>query len=108
MFKTTKNQVKNTYWKIYQCGYCNVQSLEIILGFRRIAYNSGLYGWNYHVLELNDDACIVTGYRNTFGINIDGEELRELEKRAGQAWGNKEEIEKIRKDFHNLLLAQIY
>lgn len=107
MFKTTRNQVKQTYFNVFCCGYCSAQNLEHLLGLRRIAYNSGLYGWNYHVLEVDDNTCILTGYRGTFGVNIDGEELRELDKRAGQVWGKKEEIEKLRKTFHTFLLSKI-
>lgn len=107
MFKATRNQIKKTYGCVYCCGYRNAQNLENLLGLRRIAYNSGLYGWNYHVLEVDDNTCILTGYRGTFGINIDGEDLRELEKRVDKAWGKKEEIEKIRKDFQTFLLSKI-
>lgn len=107
MFKTTRNEIKKTYASIFCCGYCSAQNLENLLRLRRIAYNSGAYGWNYHVLEVTPDVCILTGYSGTFGVNIDGEELRELEKRADQAWGNKEETEKIRKDFQMFLLSKI-
>lgn len=109
MFKITKKDVKNSYNTIFCCGYCNAQHLEKVLRLRRIAYNSGAYGWNYHVLEVTPDVCILTGYSGTFGVNLDGKELRDLDARARQiihAEGNnnaEEEIEKLKNDFFAFL-----
>lgn len=107
MFKITRNDIKNTYWKIFQCGYCEIQSLANILGFRKLAYNSGIYGWNYHLYEVNDDCCILTGYRGMFGISLDGEELRVFERRASKLTPNdKEEIQKLENDFYSFLIRK--
>ena len=71
-FKVTGKEIKENYRAI-NVPYCELQSL---LHYRSpIAYNSGIYGWNYDVYDFrwdfSTDICICTGYRNYPGIPVE-------------------------------------
>ena len=59
-FKTTRNQINQNYNNVICIGYCDAQYL--LQGKNPIAYNAGVYGWNYDLYTIGGVA-IVTGYR---------------------------------------------
>lgn len=61
MFKTTNKQVYQTYRHVYKMPYGKCQQITHVL--QEVAYNSGIYGWNYTIYQLSDTSCICTGYR---------------------------------------------
>jgi len=108
-YKTTRIQLQKGYANIKSCGYCDLQTL--LHYHEPIAYNSGTYGWNYDVYEINGMA-ICTGYRGMVGERLQG--IREFEERAMKiidfnipysvkSWETrKEEMEELLKEFCNL------
>lgn len=79
----TKPQVKKNYYRILCTGYCTMQFL--LIGKYPIAYNSGVYGWNYDLYDL-DGIALLTGYRGTYGTYINP---MEEEKQARAIWENR-------------------
>lgn len=78
-FKVTTKSVKENYGMIFAVGYCEMQYL--LMPFKRVAYTSGIYGWNYDVYEpFNDGVAICTGYRS-----MPGGRLENIEKYEGEA-----------------------
>lgn len=73
--KLTRNDVRRMFTKIYELGYCEYQNE--LNKFKKIGYNSGLYGWNYDVYMIDYDTCIVTGYR-PFGEKITSEVINKI------------------------------
>lgn len=69
-YKTTTKQIKSTY-KCFSVGYCELQHL---LRFcTPVAYNAGVYGWNYDVYTFEPfgfHIAICTGYRGMPGKNL--------------------------------------
>lgn len=57
-FKVTSKAVKNNYNNILKLG----QASYLLRYQRPVAYNAGVYGWNYD-LYIVDGIAIVTGYR---------------------------------------------
>lgn len=80
--KVTRNNIKAMYNKVVNVGYCNMGYL--LTGIEPRFYNSGIYGWNWDGYEIADDICVITGYRNTLGVNVDREELARYEEQARQ------------------------
>lgn len=81
-FKVTKKDIKARYNKVFNVGYCNMYYL--LTGIEPRYYNCGVYGWNWDAYEIAPNICIITGYRNTLGENIDREELARYEEQAQQ------------------------
>lgn len=81
-FKITRKQIKENYRAI-NVPYCELQHL---LHYRSpVAYNDGIYGWNYDVYNLSDfgtNICICTGYRNYPGIPVTREIYCKYEGKA--------------------------
>lgn len=78
MFKATRKDITETYPMVVRVGYCGIYSM--LYGIEKIAYNTGVYGWNWSCYRLNDNVAIVTGYRNLVGKRCPREE--EFEERA--------------------------
>ena len=88
-FKTTRKQINQNYNRVICIGYCQAQYL--LNGKNPIAYNSGVYGWNCDIYDINGVA-IVTGY-NPFGnIRPDYETIKKYEDEACRiacnSWGS--------------------
>ena len=69
-FKITKKELKENYRCVY-VGYCDLQYL--LRNCSPIAYNSGVYGWNYDVYtfeQYSTNIAICTGYRLMPGKNL--------------------------------------
>ena len=81
MFKNTSKQVYNTYRHVYKVPYGKWQQITHVL--KEVAYNSGIYGWNYTVYQLNDNTCICTGYRS-IGEDIPNNILTKVEYKLSE------------------------
>lgn len=77
--KMSRNDIRRFYSNIYCVAYCDMYHL-LKYGARDIGYNSGVYGWNYTVYEIDRDTCILTGYRGFFGKRIPDKAWKTLEK----------------------------
>lgn len=70
-FKITRRELKENY-RCVAVGYCDLQYLLHYCS--PIAYNSGVYGWNYDVYtfeQYSTNIAICEGYRGYPGIPID-------------------------------------
>ena len=77
--KVTQKQVKAMYKNVVRVGYCELQAL--LRTKEPKFYTAGVYGWNADIYEVDNNTCIVTGYR-PFG-NIEGYEVgKEFEEEA--------------------------
>ena len=57
----TRKLVCNNFYNIISVAYCAAQDL---LKYESPSwFTSGIYGWNADVYIINNDTCIVTGYR---------------------------------------------
>lgn len=97
----TRPQVKKNYYRILYCNYCAMQYL--LMGKYPIAYNSGVYGWNYDLYDLNGIA-LLTGYRGTYGMYINP---TEEEKQARAIWENRELSYEKKLELIDSLLRQV-
>ena len=76
--KTTEKQIKGVFNNIISIGYCDAWYL---LKHREpLMYTSGVYGWNADIYVINNDTCIVTGYRPFGNLKIDA--ISKLNKKA--------------------------
>lgn len=82
-FKTTRTQIKQWGGTIKSAGYCDLQYL--LRNHEPIAYNSGVYGWNYDVYNVYG-ITICTGYRSMPGSTL--EQIDEYESKARDIWYN--------------------
>jgi hypothetical protein len=57
----------------------------LLIGKNPMAYNSGVYGWNYDLYDL-DGIALLTGYRGTYGTYINP---MEEEKQARAVWEDR-------------------
>lgn len=103
--KTTKKYIKANYNYILNTSYGNADYL--LTGIEPRYYNAGIYGWNWNGYELTENLCIITGYRNTLGQDVDQEVLKYYENQAKQTFQNSNlthyqilrAIELLRNDF---------
>lgn len=88
----TRNDIYRRYDRVYKAGYCSLQTT--LKGRTPKYYNSGVYGWNYDVYEIDPWTCIITGYR----MPVAGLELNYLECEELEHIAEKEEMtgEKLR------------
>lgn len=93
----TRKDVNRMYTKVLRVGYGDLQYL--LREFKKIGYNSGLYGWNWDAYEIDNDTCIVTGYRNLTGERLDDkiiDKFNQLSKEIYNiiSWAEREEAYK--------------
>ena len=79
--KTTRKAIVNGSVNVKCAGYCDLQHL--LRNHEPIAYNAGVYGWNFDVYEVYG-VTICTGYRNAPGARL--EHIREYEEKAATIW----------------------
>lgn len=104
--KATRNTIKRNYNNILNVGYANLQNL---LRYDEAKfYNIGVYGWNWNAYELDKNTCIITGYRNTLGSNIDHEFSKKIDDKAKEIVNSNKnyeekikEIEELKQEFLN-------
>lgn len=95
--KTSMQNIKSRFRKVYRCGYCDLQ--YIMRGYEPQYYNCGTYGWNCDIYaDYKNDIAITTGYRNMAGKRIPDEIIVEYTQKAKaiieeRNW--KEENEKL-------------
>ena len=106
--KATRKMIKNNYTNIIEIGYCDLQHLFFYDTSKY--YNCGVYGCNWNGYELNENTCIITGYRNTLGISVDMEYIRKIDDKAREivdSWGiwsledKKQKLDELKKEFLN-------
>ena len=87
-YRTTRKEIIYNYGtnNIFQLGYCELEPLKRF--FDEAAYNCGVYGWNFDVIEVGRRA-ILTGYRGMFG--------RELPEKAARILENAKTYDKKRR-----------
>lgn len=109
-YHTTTKKIKTAY-NCISVGYCELQHLLHLCA--PVAYNSGVYGWNYDVYtfaNIGSNIAICTGYRgmpgkdlNTSGIDYRAFELKARDIITTYQFKNfekeKEELFKLLKDF---------
>lgn len=81
-FKIKIRELKENY-RCVSVGYCDLQYL--LRNCSPIAYNSGVYGWNYDVYtfeQYSTNIAICTGYRGMPGIPVDYEIYKNYEEKA--------------------------
>lgn len=83
--KATRKSIVETSTRVVSAGYCDLQNL--LSNHSPIAYNAGVYGWNFDAYEI-DDLTICTGYRNMPGKRANN--IREYDERAREilSWEN--------------------
>jgi len=94
--KTSKQSVRENYYKIISVGYCDLESL---LSFEApFGYSAGVYGWACDYYAING-VCISTGYQpiNNKNVKFDYEIVREYNNKARGK--NREEKEELLKQF---------
>lgn len=75
-FRMTRNEIQ-FYNNVRYAGHCDLQCL--LRNHSPIAYNNGIYGWNYDVYEVYG-VTILTGYRNMSGKKL--RSVSEYEEKA--------------------------
>lgn len=102
-YKITRKAVVNGSNNVKCAGYCDLQYL--LRNHEPIAYNAGVYGWNFDVYEVYG-VTICTGYRNAPGARL--ENIREFEEKAAAIWSwedrrpfeeKQKAVEKLLKEF---------
>jgi hypothetical protein len=78
--KTTTKAIKAGSARLYQIGYCYLQTL--LKAREPFGYTCGLYGWNYDAYDLGGGVTLTTGYRGMPGACLDYKKVREFEERA--------------------------
>lgn len=78
--KTTTKQIKSGSVRLFQVGYCGLQTL--LKPREPFGYTAGLYGWNYDAYDLGGGVTLCTGYRGMPGKPLDYKKADEYEKRA--------------------------
>lgn len=104
--KATRNTIKRNYNNILNVGYAN---LENLLKYDEAKfYNIGVYGWNWNAYELDKNTCIITGYRNTLGNDIDhnyivkiNNKAREIVKDSISYEDKIKQLEELKQEFLN-------
>lgn len=103
-FKITRNEIKENY-RAVSVPYCELQSL---LRYRSpIAYNAGIYGWNFDVYDFINDfstnIAICTGYRNYPGIPVERNIYTKYEQAAKELIYGNTPYQEVRSKLDNLI-----
>ena len=89
--RVTKNEIEKSFENIIAIGYCNFQTM--LNSFSVNFYTSGINGWNNDIYVINNNTCIVTGYRTFGNIRPSYELVNKYEKAAEKLkelnWQNK-------------------
>lgn len=99
--KVTRNELRKDYKNIIELGYCDLYwSLR---EYKKLGYNSGVYGWNYDVYMIDYDTIIVTGYRPFGNIKPEYNIIKKYNKLDRELKTSKERIELISKFIKEVL-----
>lgn len=99
--KVTKKQIMKGYYNIICTGYCNLQALLNYV--EPDYYTCGVYGWNSDVYKINNNTCIVTGYR-PFGNIRNYDLVKKYEQKAEKIIYNNDLDYEVKKKKLNKLL----
>ncbi len=103
VFNVTRKEVMAGYYRVISIGYCDLQDL---LYFRnRIAYTSGVYGWNADIYDFGNVA-IVTGYRPFGNVSVQYETVKQYNDTAREIACNYKIPYDERKELVNMLLEE--
>lgn len=80
-FRVTIKSLRTGSNNLKCAGYCDLQHL--LRNHEPIAYNAGVYGWNFNVYEVYG-LTICTGYRSMPGERLN--HISEYEKQAADIW----------------------
>lgn len=102
--EATRNTIRRNYKNIINVGYANLQHLLKYDDAKY--YNHGVYGWNWNAYELDENTCIITGYRNTLGDDIDHEYTQIIDNKAREILNNynnyddkKQKLDELKEEF---------
>lgn len=82
--------------RVYQCGYCALQSL--LPEWDAAHYNAGVYGWNcdiFYLFHNGEKIAITTGCRNLRGEAIPRELCEKYDRQAFQALAQPKKFEML-------------
>ena len=102
-FKVTRRELKENY-RCVSVGYCDLQYL--LRYCSPIAYNSGVYGWNYDVYtfeQYSTNIAICTGYRNCPGIPVTREIYCKYEEAAKEIIYGDTPYQKVKEKLDDLI-----
>lgn len=88
MIKVNKKDILNTYYNVISIGYCSLQYLLKCNDSKM--HTCGTYGWNANVYHINNNTCIVTGYRPFGNIYPKYEITKKYEGKAREIYCNNE------------------
>ena len=77
--KLTKKDIERNYTNIIELGYCDLY--HMVRQYKKVGYGSGVYGWNYDCYEINENTCIITGYRPFGNIKPDFKVIDKFNKK---------------------------
>ena len=93
--KVTQREVRDQLkygGNVFQIGYCDLQ--RTLRGKSAIAYNCGVYGWNWDLYKLETmdglTVYITTGYHGMIGRPVKYELIKQFENEARDIWENRE------------------
>jgi len=93
-YKTTIKAIINGCFNVKCAGFCDLQYL--LSNHSPVAYNSGVYGWNFDVYTVYG-VTICTGYRRMPGERL--QHIIKYEQMAKAAMPDRERVESILKEF---------
>ena len=101
--RVTAKQIKSSFSNIICIGYCDLSYL--LDKFNANYYTCGVYGWNSDIHIINNNTCVVTGYRPFGNIRPNYETVRKYNKAAEKinSWENKNSYENKKKQLEKLL-----
>lgn len=100
--QTTQKEIKGAFNNIISIGYCDAWYLLRHMG--PTFYTCGVYGWNSDIYIINNNTCIVTGYRPFGNLKLDN--IRELNEKA-RGYYDKNGYKKGKTYAERLLLKSI-
>lgn len=103
-FKTTRKDILNNYSHIIRIPYCDAQFL--LEYHDPIAYNCGVYGWNFDVYAV-EGVAICTGYRSLVGETF--KNLKKYEEKARKIYNNwdltyQQKQKRLNRLLHNMIV----
>lgn len=97
--KVSIKEVKNSFRKVFSCGYCD---LQYIMYSNPRMYNCGVYGWNCDIYaNYQYDIAITTGYRNMTGERIPSELIEKYNELVKQISYKDEDYTEKRYNLEN-------
>lgn len=104
--KILKKDILKNYDNIICVGYCG---LWYLLAHKNANfYTCGVYGWNADIYEINNNTCLVTGYRPFGNITSNKNIDKKYNEKAKKIYYNKKwKYETITKKLEKLIESYI-